>query len=264
MSAAALVAASGAIMCQEVLNAVAFNISNAKTIGFKEKFLDVVTVVARGQGGANAGVPANAAGDVETSNVTKGLGVRIQGENVNLNQGNIKNTGGNYDVAIQGRGYFVVNSADGKTYYTRAGNFKKDATGKLVTQKGYSVSPGITIPSNATDVKINDVGEVWATIAGQQAPQNLGVIQIAIFSNPAGLREIGDNLLEQADPNDNPVTGNPGVDGKGTLVQGALEESNVDVVKQLVEAMQANNTYAMLVKIIEADKKQGEQIAAAG
>lgn len=260
--AAALVAAPGALVCQEKLKMIAFNISNANTTAYREKFLESATVVASTGGGVNAGVAANEAGNVEASNITNGLGVKIQGENTNMQQGSLKVTENTYDLAIDGKGYFVVTSADGKKFYTRAGNFKKDATGQIVTQKGYVVSPGITIPANAVDVTINESGEVWVTPDGED-PQNVGQIEIATFSNPGGLREVGDNLLEQADPNDAPVTGVPNTEGRGSIVQKALEESNVEVVKQLVESMQVNNTFALLMKIIEADKKQGEQVASA-
>lgn len=262
MGAASSVAASGALVAQAQLRSAAFNIAKSPVFGAKEKFLNITNMTAQESTGSGAGIPVSDQGNVQASNITKGLGVKIQGETTIFTQGPIKMTQATYDMAIQGNGFFVVNFPDGRRAYTRAGNFKKTGEGEIVTQNGLSVSPGIVVPGDATAVVINESGEVWVTLQGQD-PQNLGQIELATFTNPSGLEEGSDGLWYQVDPNDNPVIGAPGTDGRGTVIQGSVEESNIEVVKQLVEAMAANNTFALLMKIIEADKEQGKQIAQA-
>lgn len=258
---ASTIAASGALIQTQVLAAAADNIARKGIFASKAMTLDQASVVAQHANASGAGTPATDAGDLQASNRVLGLGAKITGQSRNMTQGAPHMTNQQLDVMIQGRGYFVVTSANGQQYYTRNGNFSKDSSGQIVTKGGKVVSPGITIPNNASSVTINESGEVHATVEG--ADQLVGQLDIATFASDDSLREIGDNLYELANPNDAAVVGAAGTNGSGTLLQGHLEASNIETVSELIHVMEANTTHGFLMKIIEADKKNGDAVAQA-
>jgi flagellar basal-body rod protein FlgG len=190
-----------------------------------------------------------------------GLGTRSAATEVIMTQGDYNQTSNTYDIAIQGSGFFQVARPDGTIAYTRAGNFHPTNQGLLVTADGDPVVPQITIPSNAKDVMISQYGVVSATIPGQATPAQLGTIQLATFSNPGGLQSIGGNLFLQTDASGVPITDTPGGNtGMGTLQQGYLEGSNVDVVAEFVQMILAQRAYESNSKVVHVADDMYSQI----
>jgi flagellar basal-body rod protein FlgG len=190
-----------------------------------------------------------------------GLGTKSAASEVIMTQGDFNQTNGPLDLAIQGAGFFQISRPDGTIAYTRAGNFHPNNQGTLVTANGDTVLPAITIPSNATNITISQYGIVSATIPGQTNAAQLGTIQLATFANPGGLNSIGGNLLEQTAASGNPITDAPGgTSGMGTLQQGYLENSNVDVVAEFVQMILAQRAYESNSKVIHVADDMYSQI----
>jgi flagellar basal-body rod protein FlgG len=167
-------------------------------------------------------------------------------------QGSLTRTDNKYDMAINGRGYFQVLMPDGRTAYTRAGNFSSSATGQIVTGEGYIVQPEIQIPDGALDFSISPSGQVQAIISGQTAPQDLGQITLAGFVNPAGLEALGDNLLVETAASGPATIGNPTGPGLGSINQNYVEASNVNPVFEISALIIAQRAYEMNSKVINA------------
>ena len=165
-------------------------------------------------------------------------------------QGTVQRTDNELDVAILGDGFFQIDLPNGDTAYTRDGTFQINENGQIVTVQGYNVQPNITIPDNALSVDINAQGEVLATLQGQTATQNLGQFQMANFVNPVGLEAIGDNFYLETDASGSPTTGTAATDNFGRLEQGALEQSNVDVVFEITSLISAQRAYEMNSNVI--------------
>jgi flagellar basal-body rod protein FlgG len=190
-----------------------------------------------------------------------GLGTKSAASEVIMTQGDFNQTNGPLDLAIQGAGFFQISRPDGTIAYTRAGNFHPNNQGTLVTSNGDTVLPAITIPSNATNITISQYGIVSATLPGQTNAAQLGTIQLATFANPGGLNSIGGNLLQQTEASGNPITDTPGgTSGMGTLQQGYLENSNVDVVAEFVQMILAQRAYESNSKVIHVADDMYSQI----
>jgi flagellar basal-body rod protein FlgG len=190
-----------------------------------------------------------------------GLGTKSAATEVIMTQGSLNQTSNPLDAAIEGSGFFQVQRPDGSIAYTRAGQFQLNNQGTIVTTDGDPIIPTITIPANATAVTITQYGVVNATLPGQTSPSQLGQIQLATFPNPGGLESMGSNLLETTLSSGNPVTGNPGgTEGLGTLQQGYLENSNVDVVTMFVQMVLAQRAYESNSKVIKAADDMYSQI----
>jgi flagellar basal-body rod protein FlgG len=179
-----------------------------------------------------------------------GLGVKTAAIYRIGEQGNLQQTSNSLDVAIRGNGFFQVTLPSGETAYTRDGTFGLSSDGQIVTADGYLVQPDLTIPSNATSVTINAAGQVQATLDGQTTPQTIGTIQLAVFPNEAGLDAQGDNLFLQSAASGNPVTGSPGSPGFGSVLQGFVETSNVNVVTEITNLITAQRAYEMNSRVI--------------
>ena len=243
------VAKTGLDAQQTRMDVVSHNLANANTTGFKSSrasFQDLVYQNLRQPGGQTT----------EQTNAPSGLmlgtGVRVVGNEKLFTQGNIEQTGNSLDVAVQGRGFLQVTMPDGTTAYTRDGSLHMDQNGQVVTANGYAVDPAITIPANAQSITIGSDGTVSITLPGQAAPQQVGTVQLADFINPAGLQPNGDNLYLETASSGSPQIGQPGLNGLGTLAQGALESSNVNVVEQMVDMIETQRTYEMNSKAISA------------
>ena len=180
-----------------------------------------------------------------------GLGVKLAAVYRIHEQGNLEATDNTLDLAIQGKGFFQVLLPDGTTAYSRDGTFQLNGTGLMVTHDGYQVQPGITIPSNAIDVTINNSGEVQVKIEGQTALSTVGQLQIATFLNDAGLEAIGDNLYKETPASGAATTGNPASTGFGSILQGFLETSNVNAVEEISNLISAQRAYEMNSKVIQ-------------
>ena len=165
-------------------------------------------------------------------------------------QGNLQQTGNTLDMAIQGNGYFQVTLPSGDTAYTRDGTFGLAADGTIVTADGYTVQPGLQIPSNATGVTVNGSGQVQVTLQGQTAPQTVGQLQLTVFPNEAGLEAQGDNLFLETAASGAPVSGNPATQGFGSVMQGFVETSNVNIVTEITNLITAQRAYEMNSRVI--------------
>lgn len=243
------IAKTGLDAQQTNLDAIANNLANASTTGFKSstpQFQDLM-YQNLGQPGAQTTEQTQS-----PSGLLMGTGVRVVANEKIFTEGAITQTGNALDVAIQGNGFLQVSMPDGTTAYTRDGSLQEDANGQLVTADGYPIEPAITIPQGAQSITIGTDGTVSVALAGQANTQQVGVLQMANFINPAGLQSMGQNLYEETASSGTPQTGQPGVNGMGTLLQGSLESSNVNVVEAMVDMIQAQRTYEMNSKSVSA------------
>ena len=242
------IASTGMQAQQTNVEVISNNLANMTTTGFKRQraeFQDLIYQNLR-----RVGSNSSDSGTIVPSGAQVGLGVKTAAIYRINEQGNLQQTSNALDLAIQGNGYFQVTLPSGDTAYTRDGTFGLAPDGTIVTADGYIVQPGVQVPSNATDVTINTAGQVQATIAGQTAPQTVGQLQLAAFPNPAGLDSQGDNMFLQTAASGNPVTGNPASPGFGTVMQGFIETSNVNVVTEVTNLITAQRAYEMNSKVI--------------
>ena len=244
------IAATGMQAQQTNLEVIANNVANINTTSFKRaraEFTDLLYQTDRA-----AGIESRGGEGSTPEGVRIGLGVRTAAVRNQHIQGALNQTGNRLDIAILGRGWFQISGADGETLYTRAGAFNRNENGQLVTVDGFAVQPGITIPSNATEVTISQTGQVFARIDGQTDVQELGQLSLSLFANDAGLQPLGDNLYRETTASGTAVTGVAGAEGFGTIRQGYLEKSNVDPVREITELIAAQRAYEMNSKIIQA------------
>ena len=244
------IAATGMNAQQKNLEVIAHNIANINTTGFKRSradFSDLLYQTDRAHG-----VPSRANGNIVPEGAYTGSGVRTVAVRTIQLQGNAVSTANRYDIAIQGEGWFQIEGADGQTYYSRAGAFNTNANGQLVNLDGLLVSPNITVPTDATEVIVNNSGQVFARMPGQADLQDLGQITLATFVNPVGLTPKGDNLFAVSAASGPANVGVPGDNGYGTLLQGYLESSNVDSIKEITELISAQRGYEMNSKVVQA------------
>ncbi|MCE7999830.1 MAG: flagellar basal-body rod protein FlgG [Rhodobiaceae bacterium] len=244
------IAATGMMAQQLNVEVISNNVANMSTAGFKRQkatFQDLMY-----QDLKRVGSTSSDSGTIVPAGVQVGMGVRTAAVTRIAAQGNLDITENDFDLAIQGRGYFRIQMPSGDDAFTRAGNFSTSATGQLVTADGYTVQPGITIPSNAIDVSINAQGLVQVTLSGQTDPQTVGQLELAAFQNPAGLDPLGDNLFMESAASGTPTTGSPASDGFGSLLQGYLETSNVNAVSEITNLITAQRAYEMNAKMITA------------
>jgi flagellar basal-body rod protein FlgG len=242
------IGATGMLAQQTNVDVISNNIANMTTTGFKRQRADFKDLIYQ-----NINRPGASSSDQNTKapvGLQLGLGVKV-GAVYRLNeQGTLQVTSNPLDMAIDGNGFFQITMPDGTTAYTRDGVFQLNADGQIVTGQGYLITPNITVPKDATEVDINLNGQVQAKIAGQTAESTLGQIQTAKFVNPTGLAAIGDNLLVETDASGAPTTGNPGEQGFGSVRQGSIENSNVDVVEEMTKLITAQRAYEMNSNVI--------------
>jgi len=254
----ALYTAASGMSAQELnLDTIANNLANSSTTGFRQlrlQFQDMLYQNLITPGAAQSQTTVSAGLQV-------GLGTRSAATEVIMTQGELNQTSNSLDIAIEGSGFFEVQRPDGTTAYTRAGQFHQNNQGTIVTTDGDPLLPTITIPANATALTITQYGVVNATLPGQTNPTQLGQIQLATFANPGGLQSMGGNLLQQTLSSGDPVLGNPGgTEGLGTLQQGYLENSNVDVVTEFVQMVLAQRAYESNSKVIKAADDMYSQV----
>lgn len=243
---------------QTQMDVVANNLANVSTNGFKRSravFEDLLYQNIR-QPGAQSSQQTQI-----PSGLQIGTGVRpVAAERIHT-QGNLAQTGNKLDVAIQGSGFFPVLMPDGSTGYTRDGSFQTDGQGQLVTASGFVVQPAMTIPANATSVTIGQDGVVSVTQAGSVAPVQIGQMQLASFINPSGLQSNGQNLYLETSSSGAPSMGAPGSNGMGTLGQGFVETSNVNVVEELVNMIQTQRAYEINSKAITTSDQMLQKLS---
>ena len=242
------IAGTGMQAQQTNVEVISNNIANMTTTGFKRQraeFQDLIYENLR-----RVGSNSSDTGTIVPSGAQVGLGVRTAAIYRIAEQGNLQQTSNSLDVAIKGSGYFQVTMPSGDTAYTRDGTFGLAPDGTIVTADGYVVAPGVTVPSNAKSVTINNAGQVQVSIDGQTAPSTVGTLQLAVFPNEAGLESQGDNLFLQSAASGNPVTGNPASPGFGAVMQGFVETSNVNVVSEITNLITAQRAYEMNSRVI--------------
>lgn len=242
------IAGTGMQAQQTNVEVISNNIANMTTTGFKRRRAEFQDLIYQNM--RRVGSNSSDTGTIVPSGAQVGLGVKTAAIYRINEQGNLQQTSNTLDLAIQGAGYFEVTLPDGETAYTRDGTFGLAADGTIVTADGYTVQPGVTIPTNATSVTINTSGQVQVTIQGQTAPTTVGQLQLATFPNEAGLDAQGDNLFLQTAASGAPVTGNPASTGFGTVMQGFIETSNVNVVSEITNLITAQRAYEMNSKVI--------------
>lgn len=241
------IAKTGLDAQQTRMSVISNNLANVNTTGFKRdraSFEDLIYQNVRQVG-------AQSSQDTQLpSGLAIGTGVQTVATQKLHTQGNLLKTDNAFDVAIEGRGFFQVLHPDGSLVYTRDGSFALNSDGQMVTANGYALEPAITVPANTTSVTIGSDGTVSAMVAGNTAPTQIGTVELADFINPMGLEAIGQNLFRETASSGAPTTAVPGVDGLGTVVQGMLESSNVNVVEELVSMIETQRAYEMNSKAI--------------
>ena len=246
------VAKTGLDAQQTRMTVVSNNLANVNTNGFKRSraiFEDLLYQNVSQAGGATS------QNTEQPTGLNIGTGVRVVGTEKSFTQGTTVNTGNPFDLMISGRGFFQVLLPDGTQGYTRDGGFKIDSEGRLVTASGYEVQPAISIPTGVTSITVGGDGLIQATVTGQVQPVTIGTLQITDFINPAGLQPRGQNLLLETAASGSPQAGNPGLEGRGELVQGAVEGSNVNVVEELVGMIETQRAYEMASKAISTSEQ---------
>ena len=251
-------AASGMQAQQLNLDTVANNLANASSSGFRRRRLQFQDLLYQ-----NLVMPGTAATQQTTvaAGLQIGLGARSAASEIIQLQGDMSATGNPLDIAIEGQGFFQITLPSGDIGYTRSGAFHLDAQGNVVTSDGNPMEPSITIPQGATSITIGSDGTVSATLVGQQAAQQVGNIQLAIFANPGGLNSVGKNLFLATTASGDPTLGTPGgTDGLGEVQQGFLEGSNVSVVDEFIQMIVAQRSYEANSRVVKAADEMFQQI----
>ena len=248
-SSALHIARTGLEAQDQRMRVIANNLANVGTTGYKRDRANFATLAYQdtrvaGQQSSNETTYA--------TGLNLGTGVGIQSTTRIETQGELATTGNALDMALDGDGYFQVQMPGGQLGYTRAGNFTRSAEGQLVTSQGYALQPAISIPEGSTSISVAADGTVSAALPGQTEAATLGQITIAAFANPAGLKAVGDNFLTETGASGAAQVGVAGQGGRGNLRQGMLESSNVNVVEELVDMIEAQRAYEINSKMIAA------------
>ena len=243
-------AATGMLAQQLNVEVISNNIANMNTTAFKRQRAEFQDLLY--QSIEAVGAVSSDTGTVVPAGVQIGVGVKAGSVYRISEQGNLSQTGNAFDLAINGPGYFRINMPDGTDAYTRAGAFQKGPDGQIVTEDGFTVSPGIAIPEGAVDVSINRQGQVQVQLDGAAAPTTVGQLELAIFINDAGLEAIGDNLFRETAASGAASIATPDSSGFGYLIQGFVETSNVNAVQEITALIQAQRAYEMNAKVITA------------
>mgnify|MGYP002801515906 CR=1 FL=1 len=244
------IGATGMLAQQTNVDVISNNIANMNTTAYTKRRAEFNDLLY--QNIIRPGATSSAARPVVASGGQLGLGVRTAAIYRITGGTGLTNTNNSLDLAIQGRGYFQIELPEGKGIaYTRDGAFQKNGDGVIVTHDGYIVQPEITIPDDATEVYINNSGEVWVKQDGETDEVNVGQLELATFVNEAGLEAMGQNLLLETQASGAPIVDNPDVEGFGSILQGYLETSNVNPVSEITELVSAQRAYEMNSKIIQ-------------
>ncbi|WP_136635983.1 flagellar basal-body rod protein FlgG [Pseudooceanicola onchidii] len=244
------IAATGMAAQQMRVETISNNLSNMSTTGYNARRADFADL--HYQQLARAGTINSADGTVLPTGIQLGLGVRPAAVSMQLAQGALSQTGGDLDVAIEGKGYLEVTLPSGQAAFTRDGALKRNGEGLIVTSDGYPVAPEVVIPPDTRSIAINPNGEIYGYFDAGTPAQLLGQLNMAGFSNPKGLEAIGSNLFTETEASGPANVSTPGLDGLGTVRQGYLEDSSVDAVREITELIEAQRGYELNAKVISA------------
>ena len=244
------IAATGMSAQQMRVEVISNNLANMNTTGYNARRAEFADL--HYQQLVRAGSISAADGTVLPTGVQLGLGVRPAAVSMNVEQGSLSQTGGDLDIAIEGKGYLEVTLPNGTSAYTRDGGLKRTGDGLIVTSDGFPVVPDITIPEDATSLSINAQGEVYAYFTDRVEPELLGQFSLAGFTNPKGLEALGSNLFAETGASGPALVADPGVNGLGMLRQGYLEDSSVDAVQEITDLIEAQRGYELNAKVITA------------
>ncbi|MEZ5892644.1 MAG: flagellar basal-body rod protein FlgG [Parvularculaceae bacterium] len=244
------IAATGMDAQQKRVEVISNNIANMSTTAYSERRAEFADL--HYQQMRPPGAISSSTGLIAPAGIELGLGVRTAAVTVSHEQGSLRQTGGDLDLAVEGNGYFEVTLPSGDPAFTRDGTFKKTGEGLIVSNDGYPLAGDITIPQDARSITINANGDVFAYFEGQTGGQQIGTITLSTFLNDKGLEAIGGNMFRETQASGPPISGEPGLDGRGTVRQGFLEESSVDVVQQIADLIEAQRGYELNSKVISA------------
>jgi flagellar basal-body rod protein FlgG len=243
------IAATGMGAQQMSIDVIANNLANVNTAGYKRSRADFQELIYQD---IKAPGTSSAEGALIPSGIELGLGVKPVAVQKIFLQGDFVQTGNNLDMVIEGDGFFQITKPDGEVAYTRSGAFKMDNEGRIVTSDGYLLEPSITIPANTNSITIGSDGKVTVIQAGNKAPVEIGQIDIARFINPGGLKAIGKSLFEPTASSGEASPGKPGSEGLGTINQGFIEMSNVNIVEEMVSMIVSQRAYEINSKAVQA------------
>lgn len=244
------IAATGMAAQQMRVDVISNNIANMSTTAYQPRVAEFADLLY--QQYQTPGTLSSQTGSVVPAGVQLGMGVRPTTVSMEVVQGSLSQTGGELDIAIEGRGFFEITLPSGDSAFTRDGKFYRDAEGLMVNADGYAMADQITIPADARRVSISNDGEVTAYFDNDPAGQAIGAITLNVFSNTKGLEALGGNLYRETEASGAPVNGTPGSEGIGLMRQGYLEDSGVDVVEEISELIEAQRGYELNSKVITA------------
>ncbi len=248
MQRSMFIAATGMEAQRLNIDVISNNLANVNTNGFKKSRADFQELMYQGIKSPGA---SSAEGAELPTGIQLGLGVKTAAVQKLFKQGDFANTDNPFDMVIEGDGFFQIAMPDGNTGYTRSGAFKVNSDGDLVNSDGYALEPAITLPADTTDVTIGSDGTVSVLQAGSAEPTEIGTVELAQFLNPGGLLPIGKNLFLPSGSSGDATTGNPGSDGLGSINQGFLELSNVNVVEEMVNMIVSQRAYELNSKVVQ-------------
>lgn len=243
------IAATAMLAQQFNVDVISNNIANLNTTAFKRQRAEFNDLIYQTR--SSVGSQSSDTGTLVVTGAQFGTGVKVGSVYRIHEQGNMLSTGNSFDLAIQGKGYFQVDMPDGTTGYTRAGSLQLSPTGTIVTPQGFAVQPGITVPNDALEVSVNASGEVQVKLPGASTTTTVGQFQLATFPNEAGLQSMGDNMLTETAASGAAVTGVPGGTGFGSMLQGFLETSNVNMVNEITTMITAQRAYELASKVVQ-------------
>jgi len=243
------IAATGMEAQKLNIDVIANNLANVNTVGFKKSRADFQELIYQDITSPGA---VSAEGSEIPSGIQVGLGVKPVAVQKLFLQGDFMHTGNNLDLVIEGNGFFQVTMPDGTVAYTRSGAFKLDSEGRIVNSDGYPLEPSITVPADTTSINVSSDGKITVQQAGTVTPTEIGQIELARFINPGGLKPLGKNLFSETGSSGDVITGNPSTEGLGTIAQGFIEMSNVNVVEEMVNMIVSQRAYEINSKAVQA------------
>lgn len=244
------IAATGMAAQQTRVDVISNNIANMSTTAYQPRVAEFADLLY--QQHLSPGAISSQTGNIVPSGIQMGMGVRASTVSMEIVQGGLSPTGGDLDLALEGRGYFEITLPSGEAAYTRDGKFFRNGEGLVVNSDGYELADNITIPNDAARITISQDGEVTAYFNNVADGQQIGTITLTVFANPKGLEALGGNLFRETAGSGAPIVGTPGEEGVGTMRQGYLEDSGVDVVEEISELIEAQRGYELNSKVITA------------